>query len=157
MNLLFEKCLERLFRENLTGMEFTPQKDYRLFSFDSSCNPRNQPPFGFKPDYTFESGDKTIILDAKYRDLWEEKLPPSMLYQLAVYALAAVPHRSVILYPTLSEKAEPQRINLARLCTVTLQPVDLNRFSGLVSEKSDPESRKRYAETLVMTHCTETA
>lgn len=159
MNLLFEKCLERFFRENLPGKTFTPQKDFQLFSFDPQCNPKNQGKFGFMPDYTFEHEGKTIILDAKYRDLWEKPLPTSMLYQLAVYAIAAAsPHQSVILYPTLNPKAMSQKIDLTRdangkcLCSVILKPVDLNKLAMQVSGETGPTSRQYFAESLVLFH-----
>lgn len=158
MNKLFEKCLERLFRENLPGVKFSPQKEFRLFSFASSCNPKNQSSFGFRPDYTFEYQGETIILDAKYRDLWKKPLPTSMLYQLLVYAMAAaVPHQSVILYPTLHQEAKQQKINLVadadkqHLCSVTLQPVDLQELSKIVSQDTDID-RQRFAEKLVSIH-----
>lgn len=151
MNLLFEKCLERLFRENLPGVIFTPQQKYPLFS-------KGKGKFAFKPDYTIIHGSVTTILDAKYRDLWKKKLPPSMLYQLTVYALAAAnPHQSVILYPTLNPEANPQKIDLARnndklLCSVMLQPVDLNKLATLVSLKTEAVSRQHFAEDIAFFH-----
>jgi 5-methylcytosine-specific restriction enzyme subunit McrC len=57
------------------------------------------------------------FLDAKYRDIWERRLPPEWLYQLSVYALAAPSQVSVLLYATMSAQAEDERIEIRQPVT----------------------------------------
>jgi hypothetical protein len=66
-----------------------------------------------KPDFVIRRGHRiAAILDAKYRDLWENPLPPEMLYQFIALCPASTVHgrKAVILYPTLSSEAREQAI-----------------------------------------------
>ena len=66
-----------------------------------------------KPDFVVLQGTTVAaVLDAKYRDLWQDSLPRDMLYQLALYALgpAGAIRRSTIVYPTLESAAMDQVI-----------------------------------------------
>ena len=60
-------------------------------------NPRRQRSPTPKPDYVlFRHGHVVAIADAKYRDLWEQSLPPSMLYQLSVYGIVKLRPTAVL-------------------------------------------------------------
>jgi 5-methylcytosine-specific restriction enzyme subunit McrC len=70
-------------------------------------NPQHHQALKPRPDYVVKQGGKVMaVLDAKYRDLWEKPLPPSMLYQLVMYALSQEHCNSAtILYPTTHTEA----------------------------------------------------
>jgi 5-methylcytosine-specific restriction enzyme subunit McrC len=48
--------------------------------------------------------------DAKYSDVWERGLPPDWLYQLSIYALASPPETSLLLYATMAEEAQDEKM-----------------------------------------------
>ena len=80
------------------------------------------------------------VLDAKYRDLWENSLPREMLYQLALYALGrgGGERTSAILYPTVDEGACEQSISIKEpvhgmpRASVALRPVNLLKLEQLL-------------------------
>lgn len=80
-------------------------------------------------------GDRSLVLDAKYRDLWAWALPRDMFYQLSLYALAQPrPGTATILYPTPHEEAVDAVLELREPSTgaacgrVVLRPVILPRL-----------------------------
>ena len=128
---------------------------YRLqdvFRYDPGFNPRRQRSPTPKPDYVlWRQGRVVAIADAKYRDLWEQSLPPSMLYQLSVYALSQPDCRTaVILYATTTAAAREARIEISdrirggTRAWVVLRPVCLPLLADLVRQKRTAiEDRRR--------------
>jgi 5-methylcytosine-specific restriction enzyme subunit McrC len=63
-----------------------------------------------RPDFAVLKGGQVILLlDARYRDLWERETPAIWLYQLAVYASSSQGGRfAKIMYPTTTVAAKLQ-------------------------------------------------
>src|SRR6202041_2537032 len=94
----------RLLTEHLEG--YVVRSEYTLrdmMAFDPARNPRGRKSPRPRPDLAILQGDRVEqLLDAKYRDLWENELPRDMLYQLTIYALSQRDVRMAsIVYPTL--------------------------------------------------------
>jgi 5-methylcytosine-specific restriction enzyme subunit McrC len=138
--------------------------EYRLkgmIVYDQNHNPLHRTPPVLRPDYVILKGHEPVaILDAKYRDLWENPLPREMLYQLSIYALIRFTREksSVILYPTIKTNAREARIQILDPLTlqsralVILRPVKLLSLESLLSQ---PQSlinfnqRQTFAQYLV--------
>ena len=155
MNRLFQDVLERFLREWLDDATVVPQ--YRLrdvFRYEPGFNPRRQQSPVLKPDYVVQRRNSVVaIVDAKYRDLWKQSLPPSMLYQLSVYALGH-PHcpSAVILYATDTSDASEARIAISdpvrggARARVVLRPVSLPRLAELVGRERTADNNRRRHE-----------
>ena len=115
-----------------------------------------------RPDFAvLKNGKLLTILDAKYRDLGDTKLPRHMLYQLVVYAVSQVSNpESTIIYPTLNPAAREQRIvvndpiNGQQIGQVSLRPVNLQKLEELVTDSRGSIRRERaaFANQLVFGH-----
>jgi 5-methylcytosine-specific restriction enzyme subunit McrC len=98
-----------------------------------------------------------LLLDAKYRDLWENPLPREMLYQLAIYEISGKGNNtSKILYPTMNESAKVQKIDIkspvtgAKYAQVILQPVPLLNLAELIAnEKNNKKECSKYIQNIV--------
>ncbi|VWX60062.1 conserved hypothetical protein [Burkholderiales bacterium 8X] len=151
MNAFFQRLLSRFLREHATGVRIADEVQIReLFCYAPGGNPQNLRPPRPRPDYALYEG-KTLrrFLDAKYRDIWERRLPSKWLYQLSLYAMASPEPTSLLLYPTMNAAAKDALLQVrwpvpgvgadARVVT---RPVDLLYLSGLL----DP-NRKEVATT----------
>ncbi len=142
MNRFFQALLSRFLAENLSG--YTVRDEVRLkgmLAYHPAHNPRNRRSPEPRPDFVVFDGTRPLaVLDAKYRDLWENGLPDDMLYQLTIYALSRLGQgESAILYSTLHPEAKEAHINVLDPihgdtdATVILRPVDMNLLASLVS------------------------
>jgi 5-methylcytosine-specific restriction enzyme subunit McrC len=151
MNLFFQAALARFLREHLVGYQVREERRIKgMLTYVPEYNPRRRRSPEPRPDYVIQHDTHVVaLLDAKYRDLWENPLPRDMLYQLAIYALSQGPgERAVILYPTLDPAAREARIAIrdpvygGNRAYVVLRPVDLDGLSRLVVSPSDQEARR---------------
>ncbi len=158
MNRFFQALLSRFLNECLTN--YSILDEFRLkgmMAYLPGYNPQDKQPPTPRPDYIIQKKARIIsILDAKYRDCWEDSLPSEILYQLAIYALSQKGLRkAAILYPTLNREAQEARVGIKdpstgqRLGVVILRPVDLMSLEHLLRLPRSPQNdrnRKAYAE-----------
>jgi 5-methylcytosine-specific restriction enzyme subunit McrC len=155
MNRFFQALLARFLSEHLAHHTVREERRIRgMMVYVPEHNPLRRRSPEPRPDFVIQKGLRTVgLLDAKYRDLWEDSLPRDMLYQLAIYALSqGQGERAVILYPTLVAAAREARISIrdpvhgGDRAYVVLRPVDLNRLSNLVASRVGYD-RRRACET----------
>lgn len=160
MNRFFQSLLTRYLSDNLP--EYVVRSEHRLtgmMAYVPGWNPsRSQAPTP-RPDFVvMRDGQAVAILDAKYRDLWENPLPRDMLYQLAIYAMSHEGGTSTILYPTTHAQATEARIEVrdpihgGRRALVVVRPVALATFEGLITAPPTAAAlrqRRSYAHDLV--------
>lgn len=145
MNEFFQALLSKLLHEFFDGYEVRDEYRLRgLFVYAREFNPQRRKAPTPRPDFAVMKGGKVIyLLDAKYRDLWENPLPREMFYQLAIYAVSGKGNNSSrILYPTMNQSAKVQKIDIKdpinneKFAQVILQPVSLIKLAELISNKN---------------------
>jgi 5-methylcytosine-specific restriction enzyme subunit McrC len=163
LNRFFQALLSRFLRDSLP--DYSVRDEFRLrgmIRYASGLNPRNRRAPTPRPDLVVLRGPRQVaVLDAKYRDLWEKRLPREMLYQLALYAAGHEGRSATILYPTTDSAAKEARLDISEpvfgthIGQVCLRPVLLSELEELV--QSTPTAglerrRRAYAEWLALGH-----
>lgn len=156
MNAFFQALLSRFLRAHLADARLVDEHRLRgVFAYDPHHNPRGRGDPAPRPDFAVVRERRIVaLLDAKYRDLWQQSLPREMLYQLAIYALTQPDENpvSIILYPTMTDGAEDQVVGFrgvldgAAKARVILKPVHLLHLDALLRAGSGVESERRRRE-----------
>ena len=160
MNWLFQEFISKLLHDFLDDYEI--RDEYRLhglFTYTAKDNPKNRRAPTPRPDFAIlYKGKVKYLLDAKYRDLWENPLPREMLYQLAIYAISGKgDNASKILYPAMDTAAKVQKIDIMnpvngeKLGQVILQPVLLLKVADyLVDVDKQRKELSQYIAEIVL-------
>jgi 5-methylcytosine-specific restriction enzyme subunit McrC len=161
MNHFFQALVSRFFHDYIPEFHVTDQ--YRLqgmINYLPEYNPKNRKSPTPRPDFIIQEDGKIVaIIDTKYRDLWENNLPPDMLYQLAIYALSQGDNpTSIILYPVSHSYAQEARLVINEpilgrtRAKVILRPINLLRIDEIITERDtiyNQQSGNLYAKSLV--------
>jgi 5-methylcytosine-specific restriction enzyme subunit McrC len=152
MNRFFQALISRFLCEHLDGVEVRDEFRIKgMFRYEPGYNPRDHRRPVLRPDFALlRNAEMVTVLDAKYRDLWEQPLPPEILYQLALYALAhtSKDRWAAIIYPSLDPKAREQRIAVhdpvrgMRQACVALRPLNLLELDRLLRSGHSAYSRR---------------
>ena len=145
MNRFYQALLFRFLSENLVG--YLVQDEFPLsgmLAYHPQYNPQKRRAATIRPDFAIIKDYQVVaLLDAKYRDLWENPLPRYMIYQLSMYAFSQEKTgTATILYPTINQEAEEAWINVQhpisrlRLAKIVLRPVNLLAIEELINSSN---------------------
>jgi 5-methylcytosine-specific restriction enzyme subunit McrC len=158
MNRFFQALVSRFLHEHLSGYTVRDEAQLRgMIAYVPGFPPRLQRAPVLRPDIiVLEGGTPVAVLDAKYRDLWEETLPPEMLYQVAIYAAVHAERRATILYPTVADAHESRLavhnpLTGGAIATICLRPVFLPKLERLLTEcptAANARGRRSFARQL---------
>lgn len=138
MNRFFEALVGRLLLDFVSDYHVKEQFSlHHMFTYARNYNPKNRRSPTPRPDFAvMKNGRVTRLMDAKYKDLWENAIPRDMLYQLSVYALSSEGDKqATIIYPSLNQHAISQKIDIKNpisdeyMGAVLLEPLNLNFVS----------------------------
>ena len=157
MNRFFQALVGRFLNEHLPGFDVKQEHALtEMMRYVPGLNPRHRKSPTPRPDFVVtRAGAVELLLDAKYRDLWERELPREMLYQLAMYALSQPGGATAtILYPTTAVDASEAVVEIrdpvrpGALGRVALRPVVLSELVDVLGEQGDRAQRERLATKL---------
>ncbi len=158
MNHFFQALLDRFLREHLNGVEFRSEFGIsHMFHYITGANPRGRRSPKPRPDFAVLSGGRVrAMLDAKYKDLWNQPVSRDILYQLTLYAMSNELKEATILYPTTQPGIRDQRIEFSdpisgnRQGEVVVRGVDLMEMARVVEGgRSDRGAGREMAGGLV--------
>jgi len=146
MNAFFETLIGRLLSDYCTRYTVKDQHSLSgMFIYTPGYNPKRKHSPTPRPDFAlFRNGSVARLMDAKYRDLWNDSLPREMLYQLAVYAVSGVGDKTAtILYPALNDIPSVQKVDIfnpvggGKMAEVVMKPVNLDKISNALYSDRD--------------------
>lgn len=144
MNTFFETLVGRLLQSCSDGYSIRNQFSlHDMFIYTPGFNPCRRKSPSPRPDFALIKQGKVVkLLDAKYRDLWNKKLPRDMLYQLAIYAVSGIGDKTAtILYPSLNDVATVQMIDIndpissSKMASIILKPVNLIKVAEIINDE----------------------
>jgi len=144
MNIFFQRLLSRFLKENLSVIRIEDELHiHNLFKYAEGANPRRRQVPKPRPDYAAFRGKNLIgFLDAKYKDVGATDLPAAWLYQLSIYALASQRKISVLLYASMEDSAQFEKIDIhppvadgvRSRASVCLLPVPMRKLASSSNE-----------------------
>lgn len=159
MNMFFQSLLSKLLSNCLEGFIIRDEyKLHELFAYTPGFNPLGNSTPKPRPDFAVVKGNKVeCLLDAKYRDLWQTKLPSSWLYQLSIYAISGIGNGTAkILYPSIAKEAKLQKIDVMKPTTgekvavVLVRPVSLLQIADYIDlPKKEKHKLQDYIKQVV--------
>ncbi|MPQ44805.1 McrC family protein, partial [Clostridium tarantellae] len=148
MNKFFQSFVSKLLKDYILDYEVKDEFTlHNMFQYAGEYNPKRKKAPMPRPDFAIMKKNKVItLLDAKYRDLWENPLPREMLYQLAIYAVSNYGNnKAKILYPSMNSNAKLEKINIINpingesYAEVIMQPINLNYICNIIDENHTKE------------------
>lgn len=143
MNSFFETLIGKLLNDYNSKHTIKEQYSlHNLFLYNPDFNPQNLRSPTPRPDFALVSDGRVVKhLDAKYKDLWNQRIPSNMLYQLAIYAMSGTASKtSTIIYPSVSDIPSVQKIDInnpvsnVKVGEVILQAINLFKIANLLTD-----------------------
>ncbi|MDV4152117.1 restriction endonuclease [Clostridium sp. AL.422] len=157
MNSFFERLVGKLLEKGKEKYNYKSQYNFKnMFIYDPDFNIKMRRNPILKPDFILEKDGKVEkLFDAKYKDLYNNPLPSSMLYQLSIYALSGLGnYEATILYPSIEGRLKEQKININNPITgeyigrVNLRCIDLIYLTDILNE--DENILKEYIKNYII-------